>query len=147
MPVVKNRRAYRDYEVIDEIEAGIQLTGSEVKSVRAARVDINQSYARLKEGEVFLINAHISPYQKARAEECEPRRERKLLLKKKEISYIAKSTERKGVTLVPTRIYFKRGWAKVSLGLARGKKKKDKRETIKRKTIEREMERERKKYI
>ncbi len=147
MTVSKNRKAYYQYDIIEEIEAGIKLTGAEVKSIRDHRVDIKHSYARIIDGEAYLINTHINPYKESSDEYYNPKRDRKLLLKKKELKSLKKKIESKGVTLVPLKIYFKRGWAKVRLGVARGKTKKDKRDTLKRKVTEREMDRERKKYI
>ncbi|MDA3792454.1 MAG: SsrA-binding protein SmpB [Elusimicrobia bacterium] len=147
MAVAKNRKAYYQYEIIDEIEAGIKLTGAEVKSMRDNRVDIKHSYAKIINNEAYLLNTHINPYKQSSDEDYNPKRDRKLLLKKKEIKLLKKKIENKGVTLVPLKIYFKRGWAKVKLGVARGKTKKDKRDTLRRRVTEREMDRERKKYI
>jgi SsrA-binding protein len=147
MTVAKNRKAYYQYEILDEIEAGMKLTGAEVKSLREHRVDIKHSYAKIIDNQVYLLNTHINPYKQSADEEYNPKRARKLLLKKSEIKSLKKKIETKGVTLVPLRIYFKRGWAKVKLGVARGKTKKDKRDTLKRKVTEREMDREQKKYI
>ncbi|MFW6172165.1 MAG: SsrA-binding protein SmpB [Elusimicrobiota bacterium] len=147
MIVAKNRKAYYQYNIIKEYEAGIKLKGPEVKSLRNHRADIKHSFAKIENDELFLINAHISPYKQAGNSDLDPKRKRKLLMKKKQIRALEKETEKKGITLIPTKIYFKRGWAKVSIALAQGKTKSDKRETIKRRITEREMERERKKYI
>ncbi len=147
MSIARNRRAYHEYEIIKEYEAGIVLTGSEVKSVRQGHVQLGQSYGRIESGEVFLVNAHISPYDKSQEREYDPMRERKLLLKKREIRQLARHIELKGLTLVPTRIYFARGWAKVSLALGRGKKKSDKRRALREKDARREIERERKREV
>ncbi|MGM0568646.1 MAG: SsrA-binding protein SmpB [Elusimicrobiota bacterium] len=144
----RNKEAYYKYSVLKEIEAGISLQGCEVKSLREGRADIKHSFARIIEGEVFLINAHIAPYTKAdSAQEYDPRRDRKLLLKKREIRYLEKKIQTKGVTIIPTRIYFKKGRAKLSVALAKGKTKADKRDSIKERITKREMDRERKKYI
>lgn len=145
--IAKNRRAWFDYEILEEVEAGIVLTGAEVKSLREGRAQLSGSYAKIEGGEVFLYNAHISPYDKSRSENYEPLRKRKLLLKKSEIRGLVKMTEVKGLTLVATKMYFQRGWAKVSVGVARGKKKADKRSSLKEKAARREMDREKKKYI
>lgn len=147
MTVARNKKAYYQYEILEELEAGIKLKGLEVKSLREHRVDIKHSFARIEGGEAFLINTHIPLYGKSSDKDYNPKRRRKLLLKKKQIKKLDRKTEKKGVTLVPLSIYFKRGWAKVRLGVGKGKTKKDKRETLKRKTINREMDREMKKYI
>lgn len=147
MIVAKNRKAYYQYEILEEVNAGIQLTGPEVKSLRNHGADINHSFAKIENGEIFLVNGHISPYEHAHDIEYDPKRKRKLLLKRKEIRNLEKKIEQKGITLIPTKIYFKKGLAKITIALARGKAKKDKREAIKRKTINREIDREFKKYI
>ncbi|MGM0441412.1 MAG: SsrA-binding protein SmpB [Elusimicrobiota bacterium] len=147
MTVARNRKAYYQYNILEELEAGIKLKGLEVKSLRQHRADIKHSFARIEGGEVFLINTHIPLYDKSTDKSYDPKRRRKLLLKKSEIKKLARKTEKKGVTLVPMEIYFKKGWAKVRLALAEGKTKKDKRETLKKKTMNREMDREIKKYI
>ena len=139
--IAANKKAFFDYEITDTFEAGIVLTGPEVKSVRLGNVSLKESYAVAKEGEIFLLNAHISPYKFA-AENQEPARTRKLLLKASEIKTLIGKIQEKGLTLIPTKIYLKRGLIKVELGLGRGKKKYEKREKIKKKDIEREIERE-----
>ncbi|NLB34545.1 MAG: SsrA-binding protein SmpB [Elusimicrobia bacterium] len=144
--IAKNRRAWFDYEILEEFEAGIVLYGSEVKSIRDGRVQLSGSYAKIQDGELYLINAHISPYEKSRSESYNPLRDRKLLVKKIELNKLMKKTEIRGLTLVPTRMYFKGGWAKVAVGLARGKKKADKRSSLKEQDARREMDRERKRY-
>ncbi len=136
-----NRKALRDYEIESRMEAGIALMGSEIKSIREGRVNIRDSYATVRGGEVYLHGMHISPYPHATHFGHEPERERKLLLHKDEIKTIAGKIEEKGYTLVPLRVYIKNGWAKVELGFARGKRKHDKRREIARREAQREMER------
>ena len=139
--VCQNRKAYHDYFIDETMEAGIVLVGTEVKSLRLGMANLKDSYARVKDSELFLVNTHISPYKQAdRFTQPEPDRTRKLLLHKQEISKLIGKTKEKGYTLVPTKIYFKNGRAKVEIALAKGKKLFDKREAIKKKTVEREME-------
>jgi len=139
--VCQNRKAYHDYFIDETIEAGIVLVGTEVKSLRLGMANLKDSYARVKDSELFLVNTHISPYKQAdRFTQPEPDRTRKLLLHQQEISKLIGKTKEKGYTLVPTKIYFKNGRAKVEIALAKGKKLFDKREAIKKKTVEREME-------
>jgi SsrA-binding protein len=139
--VCQNKKARYDYEIIEVIEAGMVLLGTEVKSLRQGRANLKDSYARIKSGELFLMQAHISPYTHAYYDNHEPDRVRKLLVHKREIKRLQGKTLEKGLTLIPLRIYFKDGKAKVELALARGKRRYDKRETLKRKTEERELER------
>ncbi|MBN2407542.1 MAG: SsrA-binding protein SmpB [Elusimicrobia bacterium] len=146
MTVARNPRAGYQYIILREIEAGMSLTGVEVKSLRSHGADIKHSYAKIENGEVFLINAHIALYEKSSNVEYDPKRVRKLLLSRKEIRSIQKEIEVKGVTLVPLKIYFKNGWAKVSLAVARGKSRQDKREAIRKKDAAREISRELKKH-
>ena len=135
----ENRKARHNYTIEDTIEAGIVLTGSEVKSLREGRANIAESYARSRDGEIFLINAHIPEYKQAGRDGHEPRRERKLLLHKRQIARLAASVQREGATLVPLRLYFNdRGIAKMLLGIAVGKRKYDKRESEKRRDWERQ---------
>ena len=142
-----NRQARYLYEILDTYEAGIQLTGTEVKSVRMGRVNLRDGYGLIRNGEAWLLNSHISPYQTTGAYfNHEPRRSRKLLLHKKEINKLVGLLEQQGLTLVPLKMYLKGDWIKVSLGLAKGKKLHDKRETIKRRQDEREMSRAMKRY-
>lgn len=136
-----HRRAFRDYHVLERFEAGIELRGAEVKSVRAGRFSLNESYAQVDDGEVLLRNLHILPYECARADEQHPARPKRLLLHRKEIDRLLGQTAQKGHTLVPLKVYLKRGLVKVELGLCRGKQAEDKRETLKRRTAEREAER------
>lgn len=140
--VVTNRKAYHDYFIEEKFEAGMVLQGTEVKSLRDGRANLQDSYASVKDGEVFLHNCHISPYSHGNIMNHDPMRVRKLLLHKKEIDKLLGKTQQKGLTLVPLRIYFsKRGHAKVELGLAKGKKLYDRRETIKAREAGREVER------
>ncbi|MBX6424065.1 SsrA-binding protein SmpB [Thermosulfurimonas sp. F29] len=140
--VATNRKARFLYDIEETYEAGIVLTGPEVKSLRLGRANLADSFARVVNGEVFLYNMHISPYPFSReAALSDPRRTRKLLLHRREINRLAGKVAEKGYTLIPLRIYFKDGWAKVELALARGKKLHDRRETIKRREEERELRR------
>lgn len=143
--VCQNRRAGHEYFIEETFEAGMILEGPEVKSLRDGRANLVDSYARIKKGEVFLYNMHISPYPFAHHVNLDPKRARKLLLSKKEIKRLIGRTEEKGYTMIPLKVYFSKGWAKAQIGLAKGKKKPDKRQAIKEKDLQREMERERKK--
>ena len=140
-PIATNRRARFDYEILETFEAGIALVGSEVKSLRAAKADLKDAYAMVERGEIWLHGMRISPYEFARDGGHDPDRSRKLLLHREEIHRIGSRIAEKGFTVVPVRMYFKDGKAKVELGLARGKVERDKRETIKRREADREMER------
>lgn len=139
--VCQNKKAFHDYFVEETYEAGLCLTGAEVKSLRLGRANLKDSYARvMKDGEVYLINTHISPYARADGfTHAEPDRARKLLLHRREIKRLIGKTREKGYTLIPTKIYFKGGRAKVELGLAIGKKFYDKREAIKKREMSREL--------
>ncbi len=140
--VCQNRKAYHDYFIEETLEAGIVLLGSEVKSLRLGRANLKDSYARIMGGELFLVNAHISPYSKADGfSQHDPGRTRKLLLHKREIKRLMGKTQERGYTLIPTKIYFKDGKAKVEIALAKGKTLYDKRETMKRRAAKREIER------
>lgn len=139
--VCVNRKARHDYFIEETYEAGLVLRGSEVKSLRDGKANLKDSYARILKGEAFLLNAHISPYPAANQFNHEPDRTRKLLLHKKEVRRLAGRVKERGLTLIPLRLYFKDGKAKVELGLARGKKLYDKRETLRRKVAQREVER------
>lgn len=139
--VARNKRARYRFEVLESFEAGIVLRGTEVKSLRAARVALADSYAKFREDELFLLNCHISPYEMAGRENHEPMRPRKLLMKKRELRRLRAKVEERGHTLVPLSIYFVRGLAKVEVGLARGKQAHDKREDVKKRDAEREMRR------
>ena len=140
--VATNRKAYHDYFIEEKFEAGIVLKGTEVKSLRERRVNLQDSYASVKEGEAFLHHCHISPYSHGNMMNHDPIRTRKLLLHRKEINKLLGKTQQKGLTLIPLRIYFsERGHAKVELGLAKGKKQHDRRESIKAREAGREVER------
>lgn len=145
--VADNRKARFQYEILDTYEAGIELLGTEVKSIRAGRVNLRDGFASVRDGEVWLQNVHISPSKNtSQVFNHDPRRNRKLLLHRDEIARLIGKTEQKGLTLVPLKLYLKRGWIKVSIGLARGKKLHDKRESLKRKQQQREVERALKSY-
>jgi len=137
--VSTNKKARFNYEIIEKIEAGIVLKGTEVKSIRNRNVSIGESYAQIKDNEVFLHNLHISPYEQGNRENHDPIRVRKLLLHKREIKKLVAKTQQKGLSLVPLSIYLRKGKIKVELGIGRGKRLVDKREAIKKKTIEREI--------
>ena len=140
--VVTNRKAYHDYFIEEKFEAGIMLQGTEVKSLRDGRVNLQDSYASVREGQIFLHHCHISPYSHGNLSNHEPLRTRKLLLHRKEINKLLVKTQQQGLTIIPLRIYFsKRGLAKVELGLAKGKKQHDRRESIKTREASREVER------
>jgi len=140
--VSKNKRAFHDYLIEDTFEAGMVLKGSEVKSLRAGRVNLKDGYAQLQGGEVFLHNVHISPYTHATYDRVDPMRVRKLLLNRREIRKLIGKLQEKGLALIPLKIYFiNNGKAKVELGLARGKKLYDKRASLKEKQTKRDMER------
>jgi SsrA-binding protein len=139
--ITTNRQARRDYEILGTIEAGIELRGNEVKSLRQRRANLKDSFARIEKGGVLLYNLHITPYKYARSEDVDPIRPRKLLLHSAQIRRLAGETSQKGMTLIALRLYFKKGLVKVELALAKGKRLYDKRETIKRKEAERSMRR------
>jgi SsrA-binding protein len=140
--VCKNKHARYAYEILETLEAGMALLGTEVKSLREGRVNLKEAYARVREGEVFLVDAHISPYSHGNILNHEPLRERRLLLQKKEIKRLTGKVQERGLTLVPLQIYFKQGRAKVELGLARGKRLYDKRAAIKKRDEHRDLMRE-----
>ncbi|MEK6670214.1 MAG: SsrA-binding protein SmpB, partial [Nitrospirota bacterium] len=140
--VVTNRKAYHDYFIEEKFEAGIMLQGTEVKSLRDGRVNLQDSYASVREGQIFLHHCHISPYSHGNLSNHEPLRTRKLLLHRKEINKLLVKTQQQGLTIIPLRIYFsKRGLAKVEIGLAKGKKQHDRRESDKTREASREVER------
>jgi SsrA-binding protein len=139
--VATNRKARHDYFIEETYEAGLVLTGSEIKSIRAGRVNLRDSFAVVKEGELWLMNAHIAPYDPATYANHEPRRSRKLLMHRREINRIAGKLQEKGFTLVPLRLYLKDNLAKVELGLGRGKKQYDKRAALREKETRREIDR------
>jgi SsrA-binding protein len=143
-PVAENRKARHDYIIEDKYEAGMVLAGTEVKSLRMGKANLKDSYARIKNGEVFVYQLHIGAYPFAYYDNHDPLRPRKLLLHNYEIKKLFGKVNEKGYSLIPLRLYFKAGKAKLSLALARGKKTHDKRETIRRRDQKRELERERK---
>ena len=142
--ICQNKKAFHNYFLEETYQAGISLLGSEVKSLREGKVNLGDSYGDIKRNELFLVDAHISPYPQANRLNHNPLRTRKLLLHKKEIKRLIGKVEQKGYTLIPVKLYFVNGKVKVDLALAKGKKLFDKRETLKKKTMEREMERGRK---
>jgi len=137
--VATNRKAYHKYHILDSIEAGIALTGTEIKSIRAGRVSLGDAYVRPEGGELWLVNAHIARYEAGSYTSHEPMRTRKLLLHRKEIDNLTSKVLEKGFTLVPVKLYIKDSIAKVAVALARGKKLYDKRESIARREVEREI--------
>lgn len=139
--VAQNKKARHDYFIEEVYETGIALTGTEIKSLRAGRVQLKDSFARIEHGEIMLHKVHISPYDQGNRFNHEPERTRKLLMHRNEILKLIGLTREKGYSLVPLSIYLKGGWAKVELGLAKGKKNYDKRETLKKKDAAREVER------
>ena len=140
-PTIQNRKARHDYKVEETFEAGLVLKGTEVKSIRAGKASFTDAFAYLKNGEVFLRELYIKPYEHGSYYNHDPRRERKLLLNKKEIRQLDKFVQQKGYTLVPLKMYFKRGNAKVLIGVAKGKKSFDKRDSIKEKDVKRQIDR------
>ncbi|EDO1167123.1 SsrA-binding protein SmpB [Listeria innocua] len=139
--VAQNKKARHDYAIEETFEAGIVLQGTEIKSVRNARVNLKDSYARIDKGEIFLHNMHISPYEQGNRYNHDPLRTRKLLLHKKQISRLIGETKESGYSIVPLKMYIKDGYAKVIIGVARGKKKYDKRQDLKQKEAKRDIER------
>ena len=141
-PISSNKKAYRDYEIIESIECGIELKGSEVKSIRDGKINLDDSFARVENGQVTLYNTHISPYTEASYLNVEPTRQRRLLLRRAQIVKLASQVAQRGFSLVPTKIYFNdRGFAKIELALCKGKKLYDKRDTIKRRETDLELRR------
>ena len=136
--IAENRKAFHDYHILETFEAGVALLGTEVKSIREGNVNLRDSFARVESGEVWIYNVHINPYSHRGYSDHEPTRRRKLLLHRQEIRKLIGKTVERGMTLVPTRLYFKHGHVKVSLALAKGKQAHDKRETIKRREADRE---------
>jgi SsrA-binding protein len=139
--IAQNKKAYHDYFIEDTYEAGIVLQGTEIKAIRAGRVNLKDSYAKIEKGEAFLHNMHISPYEQGNRYNHDPMRTRKLLLHKKEIAKLIGITKEQGYSLVPVKLYLKNGYAKVLIGLAKGKKNYDKREDLKEKEAKRDIER------
>jgi len=140
--VVTNRKALHDYFIIDRFEAGIALKGTEVKSLRQSNANLQDGYALIRNGEVWLIGMHISPFEKGNINNHEPKRDRKLLMHRQEIRRLIGKIAEKGLTLVPLRVYFKKNIVKVELGIARGKKEYDKREAIKERETKRQIQRD-----
>ncbi len=136
--ILNNRQAYHEYIILDKFEAGAVLVGTEVKSIITGRIQLKDSYVSIKDGEVWLFNAHISPYSHGNKQNHDPLRSRKLLLHRKEITRLEKETTQKGMTLVVTRIYWKNGRIKLEVGVAKGKKLYDKRETEMKKAVEKD---------
>src|SRR6187401_1978047 len=136
--IAENRKARHDYHILDTWEAGVALLGTEVKSIREGNVNLRDSFARVESGEVWIYNVHINPYSHRGYSDHEPTRRRKLLLRKAEIRKLIGKTVERGMTLVPTRMFFHNGFVKVAISLAKGKKAHDKRETIKRRETDRE---------
>ncbi len=139
--IATNRRARFEYEILDRVEAGMVLVGPEVKSLREGKANLSEAYAFVRRGEMWLSGAHISPYAQASRDNPSPTRERKLLLHRREIERLASKIKERGLTLVPLQLYFKGGRAKVEIGLARGKRVHDKRQTIKTREADRELAR------
>lgn len=140
--LAQNRKAYHDYFIDEVFEAGIALVGTEVKSIRGGKANLKDSYAQVKNGEVFVCNMHVSPYEKGNIFNKDPLRERKLLLHKKEIDTLLGYTAQKGFTLIPLSLYLKKGRVKLALGVARGKKNYDKRDAIAEKSAKRDIDRQ-----
>jgi SsrA-binding protein len=140
--IAENRRARHDYHFLEQVEAGLVLQGSEVKSLRQGHAVLQRAYADARDGELWLVGLHIPPYEQASAEPHEPDRDRKLLLRRREIDKLSSQVAERGLTLVPTRLYFKDGRAKVELALARGKEGRDKRRDIAERETKRRLERE-----
>lgn len=145
-PLAQNKKARHDYQIMETIEAGLVLTGTEIKSVRERRINLKDGFAQIHNGEAWLMNVHISEYTQGNRFNHDPLRARKLLLHKKEIQKLAGQTSEKGITIVPLKVYLKNGFAKVLLGIAKGKHDYDKRETIKKRDQEREIRRTLKNY-
>jgi len=138
-PTIENRRARFEYHVLESVEAGLALTGTEVKAIRAGGASLTEAYARFRDGEAWLLGMHVPPYRQGSFSNSEPTRARKLLLHKEEITRLQSRVAEKGLTIVPLRLYFTRGMAKVLLGLVRGKKLWDKRASVAKRDVEREI--------
>ena len=144
--ITTNKKAFHDYQILEKLEAGLVLKGSEVKSLRDGRCNLKDSYARIIKGEAWLIGFNISSYKNASYQDHDPERQRKLLLHRDEIKRLHRKVQEKGITLIPLRLYFKNGVAKVEIGLATGKREYDKRQDIARRDQERELKRLEKKF-
>ncbi|MGI6617218.1 MAG: SsrA-binding protein SmpB [Saccharofermentanales bacterium] len=145
--ITENRRAYHDYHILKRLEVGIVLKGTEVKSIRDGHFSLGEAYVVVRDGELFLVGAHISPYKEGNRFNPDPIRDRKLLAHRHEIESLATAVQQKGMTLVPLKAYFSRGRVKLEIGLARGKKQYDKREAIRERDSDREMRRQVKKFF
>lgn len=141
--IARNRRARHEYELLETFEAGLELLGTEVKSLRAGKAQITKAYVRIQDDQAWLVDAHIDPYSHATHDNHEPERARRLLLKRSEIAKLRRATQEKGLTLVPLQLYFKGPWAKLELALGRGKKLHDKRESLRERQDQREADRDR----
>lgn len=139
--VAQNKKANHDYFIEETYEAGMVLQGTEIKAIRAGRINLKDSYARIQNGEIYLLNAHVSPYEQGNRYNHDPLRQRKLLLHKKEIDKLLGETKEAGYALVPLKVYLKNGYAKILIGLGKGKKNYDKREDLKKKEAKRDIER------
>ncbi|PZC46092.1 MAG: SsrA-binding protein [Chloroflexi bacterium] len=139
--IVSNRKAFHDYEILDKVEAGLVLTGSEIKSIRAGRVNLGDAFAKPERGELWLMNMHISPYPQAGIYNHEPYRPRKLLLHRSQVEDLAAQASQKGLTLVPLRLYIKDHHAKMEIGIARGRRQYDKRNVVAKREADRDMRR------
>ncbi len=139
--VLNNKKAYHNFNIFEKYDAGIVLTGTEIKSIRAGKANLKDSFAKIEKGEVWLHSMHISPYEMGNRYNHEPERKRKLLLTKQEIIKITNKIKQEDYTIVPLKIYFSKGWAKVQIGLAKGKKLHDKRESTAKKDVKRQIER------
>ncbi|MBO0487133.1 SsrA-binding protein SmpB [Vagococcus fluvialis] len=139
--IAQNRKARHDYTVIETIEAGMVLKGTEIKAIRNRRVNLKDGYVRIRDGEAYLVNVHISPYEQGNLFNHDPLRTRKLLMHKKQIAKLTAETKNTGVTLIPLKLYIKNGFAKVLVGVAKGKKQYDKRQDLKQKDMNREINR------
>ena len=139
--IAQNKKARHDYTVLDTVEAGLVLTGTEIKSIRAGRINLKDGFAQIKQGEVWLVNVHIAPYEEGNIWNQDPTRTRKLLLRKKQIHSLTNELKGTGMTLVPLKVYIKDGFAKVLIGLAKGKHDYDKRESIKKREQDRNIKR------
>lgn len=139
--VATNRKARHDYHILDTFEAGMVLTGSEIKSIRAGRVNLREGYVTVRNGELWLVNCHIAPYDQASRQNHEPRRDRKLLMHRRQIDRLAGDAQEPGYTIVPLRMYLKNNWAKVEIALVRGKRQVDKRQAIAKREADRHIRR------
>ena len=145
--IIKNKQAYHSYEILDKLEAGIVLLGCEIKSIRKGQVSIKESYAKIKDNEVWIMGLHIAPYQQGTPENYNPIRPRKLLLNRIEIKRLIGKLQEKGLNLIPLAIYMKKNRAKVELGLAKGLKKYDKRNRLKERDMKKDLEKDKRKYM